>query len=74
MEKPKRPLSSFNLFYRYKLAVILEMTSGIETTKEDVLKILSATVGLEDADDAVLLQQQSSSHQQQPPPRYKVTS
>lgn len=64
MEKPKRPLSSFNLFYRYKRAVILEMTSGITTTKEDVLKILSATVGLEGDDDAVL--QQSS--QQQPPP------
>lgn len=65
MEKPQRPLSSFNLFYRYKRAVILEMTSGISTTKEDVLKILSATVGLEDADDAVL---QQSSQQQQPPP------
>ncbi|KAL7491020.1 hypothetical protein ACHAWT_000491 [Skeletonema menzelii] len=46
MEKPKRPLSSFNLFYRYKRAVVIERV-GDDPSKEDVLKILSSIVGLE---------------------------
>lgn len=47
MERPKRPLSSFNLFYRYKRALILER-AGDDPSKEDVLKILSSIAGLEE--------------------------
>ena len=57
MEKPKRPLSSFNLFYRYKRALVLE---NVGDTKEDVHKILWATAGLE---EVTITHQQ----QQQPP-------
>mmetsp|Transcript_23793 Transcript_23793/g.40497 ORF Transcript_23793/g.40497 Transcript_23793/m.40497 type:complete len:307 (-) Transcript_23793:113-1033(-) len=46
MEKPKRPLSSFNLFYRYKRSLVLEKVG--DGAKDDVLRILSATAGLEE--------------------------
>ena len=47
MEKPKRPLSSFNLFYRYKRALVLSKV-GEDPSREDVLKILSASAGMEE--------------------------
>lgn len=60
MEKPKRPLSSFNLFYRYKRALVLEKV-GDDPSKEDVHKILSATAGLEEETPL-----QTTTHQQPP--------
>jgi hypothetical protein len=57
MEKPKRPLSSFNLFYRYKRALVLEK-AGDDPSKEDVHKILSATAGLEEETLQTIVHQQ----------------
>ena len=45
MEKPKRPLSSFNLFYRYKRFLV---TGQGDISKEAVKRILICPAGLED--------------------------
>ncbi len=60
MERPKRPLTSFNLFYRYKRAIVLEM-AGNEPSKEDVLKILSSIAGLEEGTPLETIDQQPPS-------------
>lgn len=59
-ERPKRPLSSFNLFYRYKRALILER-AGDNPSKEDVLKILCSIAGLEDEPEPPTTRQQPPS-------------
>ena len=57
MEKPKRPLSSFNLFYRYKRSLL----TGQDISEEAVKNILTCPAGLEDG----LLPSTSQHHQQQ---------
>jgi hypothetical protein len=55
MEKPKRPLSSFNLFYRYKRSLL----AGQGDIPEETIKsIISCPAGLE---DDLLLQSSSAS-------------
>eukprot|EP00985_Skeletonema_marinoi_P033581 scaffold41658_cov226-Skeletonema_marinoi.AAC.3 len=57
MEKPrKRPLSSFNLFYRYKRSLL----TGQDISEEAVKNILTCPAGLEDG-----LLPSTSRHQQQ---------
>ena len=43
MEKPKRPLSAYNLFYRYKRILLLNQVSS----SNDVTKLIMTTPGLE---------------------------
>ncbi len=69
MERPKRPLSSFNLFYRYKRALILER-AGEDPSKEQVLKILCSLAGLEDGPPLLL----ATTTYQQPPSTDEINS
>ena len=49
MEKPKRPLSSYNLFYRFKRAKILEAhANGGDESTDTIHKLIMAVPGLED--------------------------
>jgi len=61
MEKPKRPLSSFNLFYRYKRSLFLQV-QGENLSKETAQNIIACPAGLE---DELLLLPQSTSQSQQ---------
>eukprot|EP00984_Skeletonema_dohrnii_P003449 scaffold1167_cov108-Skeletonema_dohrnii-CCMP3373.AAC.9 len=61
MEKPKRPLSSFNLFYRYKRSLL----TGQDISGEAVKNILTCPAGLEDGLLPSTSQQQQQQHQQQ---------
>ncbi|KAL7436171.1 hypothetical protein ACHAXM_005040 [Skeletonema potamos] len=62
MEKPRRPLSSFNLFYRYKRSLL----AGLGDVPEETIKsIISCPAGLEDD----LLQSSSSLSQRKQPLR-----
>ena len=45
--KPKRPLSAYNLFYRYKRVKILESKENGDDSKETLHRLISATPGLE---------------------------
>mmetsp|Transcript_12112 Transcript_12112/g.20986 ORF Transcript_12112/g.20986 Transcript_12112/m.20986 type:complete len:458 (-) Transcript_12112:385-1758(-) len=45
--KPKRPLSAFNLFYRYKRQKILEAIANGKADKEHIAGLVEATPGLE---------------------------
>ena len=48
-EKPKRPLSTFNLFYKYKRAKILEARRKCDGNeyKEIIQQLVNAMPGLE---------------------------
>ena len=46
--KPKRPLTSYNLFYRYKRNLILKAHSKGDVSKETVQRLIAATPGLEE--------------------------
>ena len=47
--KPKRPLSAYNLFYRYKRAKVLEAHKlGNDTNKDATIRLVTCTPGLED--------------------------
>ena len=49
MEKPKRPLSSYNLFYRFKRAKILEAhANGGDESTDTIHKLIMTVPGLED--------------------------
>jgi len=45
--RPKRPLSSYNLFYRFKRLKLLEAYDRGETSKEATRRLIAATPGLE---------------------------
>jgi len=45
MTKPKRPLSSYNLFYRFKRQHIIELGKGQK--KDDIIAIVAIQPGLE---------------------------
>ena len=45
--RPKRPLSSYNLFYRFKRLKLLEAYDRGETSKESTRRLIAATPGLE---------------------------
>eukprot|EP00581_Thalassiosira_minuscula_P017626 CAMPEP_0183717810 /NCGR_PEP_ID=MMETSP0737-20130205/11284_1 /TAXON_ID=385413 /ORGANISM="Thalassiosira miniscula, Strain CCMP1093" /LENGTH=404 /DNA_ID=CAMNT_0025947287 /DNA_START=240 /DNA_END=1454 /DNA_ORIENTATION=- len=45
--KPKRPLSAFNLFYRYKRQKVLQAIADGQYEKEDIAALVEAAPGLE---------------------------
>ena len=45
MTKPKRPLSSYNLFYRFKRQHIIELGKG--SKKDDIIALVAIQPGLE---------------------------
>lgn len=47
-ERPKRPLSSYNLFYRFKRTKVLEAQENGDYTKETIFRIITSIPGLED--------------------------
>lgn len=48
MEKPKRALSNYNLFYRFKRSKILHACENGDDSKETVNRLITAMPGLED--------------------------
>lgn len=46
--KPKRPLSAYNLFYRFKRCKLLEAHENGDESKQTVNRLISALPGLED--------------------------
>jgi len=50
--KPKRPLSAFNLFYRFKRKKVLDAISAGRNEKEDIAALVGASPGLEDRPEA----------------------
>lgn len=48
-KKPKRPLTPYNLFYRFKRGRILQAFRGGDDNRDDVvMKLIAAAPGLED--------------------------
>ncbi|KAL7531796.1 hypothetical protein ACHAXR_004239 [Thalassiosira sp. AJA248-18] len=47
-ERPKRPLSSYNLFYRFKRSKVLEAHENGDFTKETINRLITAVPGLEE--------------------------
>jgi len=47
LTKPKRPLSSYNLFYRFKRQHIIELQSN-NTNKDQIMQLINQSPGLED--------------------------
>ena len=45
--KPKRPLSAFNLFYRYKRQKVIALTDA-NNNKETITNLVNASPGMED--------------------------
>ena len=55
MERPKRPLSAYNLFYRFKRDKILEaFKNGGEDSKEAIDHLIMAVPGLEDVPSSIV--------------------
>ena len=48
MEKPKRPLSAYNLFYRYKRILLLKVSNDVNT--EFINRLIMTKPGLEGGD------------------------
>ena len=48
LTKPKRPLSAYNLFYRFKRAKILEAHNAGDDSAETINRLISAVPGLEE--------------------------
>mmetsp|Transcript_18999 Transcript_18999/g.40067 ORF Transcript_18999/g.40067 Transcript_18999/m.40067 type:complete len:521 (-) Transcript_18999:92-1654(-) len=48
IEKPKRPLSAYNLFYRFKRSKVVEATKNGSESKEEITKLITAVPGLEE--------------------------
>ena len=49
MTKPKRPLSAFNLFYRFKRQIVLNAISSSLGDKDDIVRLVTCSPGLEHA-------------------------
>ena len=47
LTKPKRPLSSYNLFYRFKRQHIIELQSN-NANKDQIMELINQSPGLED--------------------------
>ena len=47
LTKPKRPLSSYNLFYRFKRQHIIELQSN-NANKDQIIQLINQSPGLED--------------------------
>mmetsp|Transcript_26253 Transcript_26253/g.44793 ORF Transcript_26253/g.44793 Transcript_26253/m.44793 type:complete len:386 (+) Transcript_26253:158-1315(+) len=47
MPKPKRPLSSFNLFYRFKRQKVLDAIALGKSDRDDICRLIDAAPGLE---------------------------
>jgi len=52
MERPRRPLSAYNLFYRFKRAKILESQNKGDGSKETIKQLIMVPSGLEDQPSA----------------------
>ncbi|KAL9187205.1 hypothetical protein ACHAXT_010925 [Thalassiosira profunda] len=52
VDRPKHPLTAFNLFYRFKRQQVLDASTSGQPTKEDVEALVARPPGLEGADDA----------------------
>jgi hypothetical protein len=52
--KPKRPLTPYNLFYRYKRSVILNASSSIKGDEDKIRKLVDVVPGLENVPSSVL--------------------
>ena len=48
VDKPKRPLSAYNLFFRFKRAKILEAQKAGDDSIETINRLITSTPGLED--------------------------
>ena len=46
--KPKRPLSAFNLFYRYKRQKVIALNDATNNNKETITNLVNASPGMED--------------------------
>ena len=51
--RPKRPLSAYNLFYRYKRSKLLKAYNAGDKTKATIIRITATTPGLEDHSNVV---------------------
>lgn len=57
--KPKRPLSAYNLFYRYKRIKTLDANQNGDTSKETIDRMIAAVPGLEDHHSAQILSEKN---------------
>ena len=53
MEKPKRPLSAYNLFYRYKRILLLKVSKSNDDTEFITTKLMTTPPGLEGCGDGI---------------------